>query len=119
MPMPRFVAPELVMKLLEDRHVYYVEGEDYAIWFEWMLRFSEGQRHCWQVLWKNFLRENMPIPQGRVLSTWRGDSSQVSDLCKRHAAWKTVIVSDGKGHLWLNIPEQYFGETTSATAVAS
>ena len=119
MPTPRFVRPELIRKLIEARHVYYIEGEYYAFWFGVMLRFSEGQRHCWQILWSNFLRGNMPIPQARVLSTWSGESVQVSDLLKRHVAWKTIIVSDGQGHLWLDIPGQYFDEMTWATAVAS
>ena len=119
MPTPRLVTPELIKSLIDNRLVYYVDGEYYAFWFGVMLRFSEGQRHCWQILWRNFLRGNMPIPQARVLSTWSGESAQVSDLLKRHVAWKTIIVSDGQGHLWLEVPEQYFDETMGATAVAS
>jgi hypothetical protein len=113
---PVFLRPDMVRAFIENGDVYYEEGQDHAVWFGQILPFSEGQRHCWQVLWRNFLKGNLPMAQGRVLSTWGGKCSQVSDIFKRHPGWKTVIVGDGKGHLWLTIPARRVQEVSANSA---
>lgn len=102
---PMLLSPAFIKHLLEARLVFY-DGGDHYYWLGRVYRLSEGQRHCWQVLWNNFTKGNLPIHQGRVLAAWYGESTQASDLLRRHAGWKTVIVGDRHGHLWLHIPDE-------------
>ena len=99
------LSRKLIDRLIEEDFVFSEVKEHRAVWFGSVLTFSDAQLACWQVLWENFLRGNLPILQGRVLSTWSGASTNVADLFKRHPAWKTIIVSDGRGFLWLDVPE--------------
>lgn len=94
----QFLAQEVVISDPENHR---------AVWFGRVLTFSDAQLACWQMLWQNFFRGNLPMPQGRVLAAWHGESCQVSDIFKRHPAWRTIIVGDRKGHLWLHIPPEF------------
>jgi hypothetical protein len=98
------VELELVSFSWEDRH---------ALWFGLVLTFSSGQLSCFKVLWNNFLRGNLPIPNERILCGLRGNTTHVYHLFKRHAAWKQVIAGDGRGNFWLRFPSQG-GVTTFA-----
>lgn len=110
-PVP--VSRNLAKQLIED-DVVFSDPENYrALWFGMVLTFSEAQLVCWQVLWDNFLRGNLPLPQGRMLAAWHGESCQVSDIFKRHKAWRTVIVGDRKGNLWLHVPSGYLPKPTA------
>jgi hypothetical protein len=101
-----FLHPKCVSELLESHAAFNEPENDRAYWFGTILSFNGSQKLLWQVLWNNFVRGNLPIPQQRVLSVWHGDSAHVSDLFKRHPAWKNVIVGDGRGNLWLRIPDE-------------
>ena len=109
MPMPtaQFISPELATSFLQRGLISFNADHQCALWFFEVLTFSDGQLCCFQHLWNNFFKGNLPMPQGRTLLAWRGDSSQASDLLKRHPAWKRIIVGDGKGHLWLHVPAEY------------
>jgi hypothetical protein len=110
---PAHLGREHVAVLLREGLVENDTENQRALWFGQILTFTDGQSLCWQVLWQNFLRGNLPLPQGRVISAWHGESSQVSDLFKRSPAWKTVIVGDGRGYLWLHVPQKYFSEQSA------
>jgi len=105
MPKPRFLTREQVAELIQCGLVVSRPEEQCAVWYGRIFLFSAGQWHCWRRLWENFLKGNLPMPQGAVLSGWPGTTVQVSDLFKRHPAWKSVIVGDGNGRLWLATPE--------------
>lgn len=104
---PRLVNPEVVKALVNQGEIYFDPENGSAKWFDSFFTFSPGQTICFGPLWRNLLRGNGPIPQERVLLGWHGDSTNVSDLFKRHAIWRTVIVGDGRGRLWLNVPEEH------------
>lgn len=112
---PVLLRRNLIKYLLDNRIVIYEREEHRAVWFGRIMTFSDGQLACWQVLWDNFMRGNLPLPQGRVLLAWTGASTSVADLFKRHAAWKTIIVGDGRGNLWLAVPDEVFDEIEQPT----
>ena len=103
---PMFIRPECVSRLLSSGLVQYDHEYFRAVWLDWIFTFSDGQNLCWNNLWQNFLRGNLPLPQQSALKGWPGNSSYMADIFKRHPAWKTVIVSDGKGNFWLHLPEE-------------
>ena len=107
---PCLVRRELATRLINDGLVINDPDNHRAVWFGSVLTFSGAQMVCWEVLWHNFTRGNLPIPQGRVLAAWRGSSNQVADVFKRHPAWRTVIVGNGRGYLWLQVPSGYLQE---------
>jgi len=99
--LPMYIPRDVIARILEERVVAFEPEEGIALWFGAVITLSSAQLACWQVLWENFLKGNLPISQARVLSRWRGESTQVADLFKRHPVWRTIIVGDGKGRLWL------------------
>src|SRR5262249_14010898 len=102
---PVNIRKDRIRELLETGAVLYDQENRRAVWFWHVLTFSIAQNICFEVLWKNFLQGNLPIPQERVLAGWRGSSTHVSFLFKRHPAWTNgIIVGDGRGNLWLNVP---------------
>ncbi len=105
MPKPVLVTPEMITKLIAGGYLSYQVGDYSVLWLGQIHTFSEGAHHCFEILWKNFTRGNLPMPQGRLLTSWPGKCSQASDLLKRQSIWKTVVVGDGKGNLWLHIPK--------------
>lgn len=98
---PIYIPRDVIVRIVEEKIVAFEPEESSALWFGVVITFSSAQLSCWQVLWENFLKGNLPISQARVLSRWRGESTQVADLFKRHPVWRTIIVGDGKGRLWL------------------
>lgn len=107
MPRPVFVSRRLAQRLIDEGDISFDPINGTATWFGSIYVFSSGQSFCFERLWENLLfRGNLPLTQGRVLSAWRGSSTHLSDIFKRHSTWKTVIVGDGKGRVWLHIPEE-------------
>jgi len=104
---PVFVSRHVARQLIEAGLIVYEDGGGSLYWFHEVHTFADGARHCFDILWKNFLRGNLPLPQGRLLASWRGTSAHASDLLKRCSLWKRVIVGDGKGNVWLHVPERY------------
>ena len=102
---PSFIPPKIVAKLQELGLVVNNAEHGSVRWFDHVFTVRGAQQVCWQALFQNFTRGNLPIPQGRVLSEWHGSSTTAADILKRHPAWKSVIVGDGRGHLWLHVPE--------------
>lgn len=113
---PSFISPEVVQKLIEGNYISYQNGDYSLMWLGLVHTMNEGARHCFQILWKNFLRGNLPMEQARLLASWHGTSPQIADLLKRQSLWKTVIVGDGRGNFWLHVPEELLIRLGSAEA---
>jgi hypothetical protein len=107
-PIPRSVAS----RLLESEVVAFSWEHRTALWFGRVFTFSDAQVACWKVLWENFFKGNLPIPNEQILRGVRGDTTHIYHHFKRHDAWKkSIIVGNGRGNFWLRIPPE---ETTFA-----
>lgn len=102
--LPAPIARSLAQRLVEHEIILFSWENRNALWFGLVLTFSPSQLACFKVLWENFLRGNLPIPNERVLCGLRGDTTHIYHLFKRHDAWKRVIVGDGRGNFWLQLP---------------
>jgi len=101
---PAPIARSLAQRLVEHEIIFFSWENRNALWFGLVLTFSLSQLACFKVLWENFLRGNLPIPNERILCGLRGDTTHIYHLFKRHPAWKRVIVGDGRGNFWLQLP---------------
>lgn len=104
-PLPPPLPPNFIRSLLDRGLVRYETEKDRAVWFGKVFTFSAGRNCCFRVLWDNFLNGNLPIHQTRILADWPGVTN-LSNIWKRHPAWRQVIVGDGNGNFWLDVPEE-------------
>jgi hypothetical protein len=106
------------IRYLLEKEFLLNDFENYrAVWFGTVLSFSDANRKCWQVLWANFLRGNLPIPHERIISAWEGSSTHISYLLKRHDVWtKKIIVGDGRGNYWLQVPPEILRRLPASNA---
>lgn len=104
---PQHCSKSLAHKLVELELVAFSPADHHLLWFGMVLSLSVAQCACFQVLWDNFLRGNLPVPGGRILNGYpRGSTSHLSHLFKRSDAWtEKVIVGDGRGNFWLRLPD--------------
>jgi hypothetical protein len=115
-PLP--VSRSLARRLVESEVISFSWENRNALWFGVVLTFSPAQVCCFKVLWDNFLRGNLPIPNERILSGVRGETTHIYHYFKRHDAWlRKVIVGDGRGNFWLRIPSQWETELGSMPRV--
>jgi hypothetical protein len=115
---PYHLRPEYISYLLEKRLVLYDRDNDHALWFDTVLTFVGSQKSCFQVMWDNFLRGNLPLPNERIMSAWCGSSTHLSYIFKRHEVWKKdIVVGDGRGNFWLNVPQDVIDHLESAIPV--
>ena len=102
-----YVPQSLAKRLLEDELIRFSWEHRHALWFGIPMTFSDGQRACWKVLWDNFFRGNLPVPNERLFSGYYGKTTHIYHLFKRHDAWlKEIIVGDGRGGFWLRVPPE-------------
>ena len=101
------VAPAFAAQLVEQNLVGYYPQQSCAMWFGEFLSFSPACQRCWEVLWTNFLRGNLPIKQDTVKGGYSWTLRHIADIFKRHRAWKRIIVGDGKGRYWLLVPDEF------------
>lgn len=102
---PYPLRPEHIAYLLDNKLVAFDRENQNGLWLGVVLTFNGSQTPCFAVLFENFRKGNLPIPNQRVMSASRGSSTHISDIFKRTDAWKKdVIVGDGRGNFWLNIP---------------
>jgi hypothetical protein len=104
MDYPTPIRREIINRLLAEELIINDPENRRTFWLGKTLMWSEGQCPRWQVLFNNFLKGNLPLPQERILSAWEGESLYLSDIFKRHYAWRNIIVGDGRGNFWLRIP---------------
>ena len=110
------LSPEIVAKAIE-LGLIRIDLENACVrWWSEIYTFSDAQWICWQPLFRNLTRGNLPMLQGRVLAGWHGSSTQVADIFKRHPAWKNAIVGDGRGRLWLRFPDDYIDRIAKAAS---
>lgn len=108
---PVFVPKVIIERLVREGLVLSDPEFSRAYWFGVILTFSDEQLACWNVLWNNFLRGNLPIPHQRIISAASGNTTHITHHFKRHPArLQNVIVGDGRGYYWLHVPKQYLEE---------
>lgn len=115
---PVFLNRAVVDYLLSKSIVVFEPQEYRAIWCGLILTFSSGRLTCFQALWDNFLKGNLPINQKLVLRrlNWPGDTN-FSNIFKGHPEWKRVIVGDGKGNFWLHVPRAFIPKTVEPVGI--
>ncbi|HEY7315215.1 MAG TPA: hypothetical protein VH643_38135 [Gemmataceae bacterium] len=86
-PAPRPLQPSL--DATEARH-----SEDFrwVKWFGTVFTFTPVQAACVRVLWEAWQHQTPEVGQETILMKAGAESKRLSDIFKRHAAWRTMIV---------------------------
>lgn len=106
-PKPVHLTPTFVAHLIEKRLVGYYPENNSAEWFGEIVGFSPACERCWRILWENFIQGNLPLHHSRIMRGHSTHMRHLADIFKRHSAWKRIIVGNGRGMYWLNVPEQF------------
>lgn len=107
---PRFFPPSAVPRKAAEQlelagFIYYCRESYHAYLFGVPMTFSPAQRACFDVLWDNLFRGNLPIANERIIRDCGGSTSHIFHHFKRHVAWREkMIVGDGRGNFWIRIP---------------
>ena len=107
---PKFLRPCLVKQFVAQGLIAYTPASGYAFLFGETFRLSFRQDQCFEALWENLFRGNLPMRQSAILAyTEDAKSKHLADIFKRNPAWRKWIRGDGKGGYWLSVPDWAIG----------